>query len=193
MLGEQEHQVYVGGEVEFAAAELAHADDDQFLRGARGRAGHAVARGEDASGVPLGLPDRAFGKRRLVLQGLGDGGEAGQVPPGDAHHFPGPPAAQCRHQSGLFGRRVDGPGRCARGEETHGIGARLGLQVTAGQQRGKQLRIALAGLAHEGAGRGNPARGSTQPRGCRPWQADQWHGQSVSSNGVHAARTISPS
>ena len=47
VLGVHEHQIDVGGHVEFAAPELAHPDDDQLLRGSRTLANRLAVRGRE--------------------------------------------------------------------------------------------------------------------------------------------------
>ena len=62
-LGKEEDEVDVGGEIELAAAELAHADDEELLRLARRRARRAVARLERAPRESERGGDRGVGER----------------------------------------------------------------------------------------------------------------------------------
>src|SRR5207248_1915082 len=60
VLREQQHQIDVGGEIELAPAELAHADDDERLSLAARGAWLAVARHECATGVAERGGDRSI-------------------------------------------------------------------------------------------------------------------------------------
>ena len=97
----EEDEVDVRGEVELAAAELAHADDDEFLRLAGSRPRRAVARRERAHREVERGADRAVRERRKLAQRLVERGETGEIAPGDAHELVPPQAPQCVHERGL--------------------------------------------------------------------------------------------
>ena len=62
--GVHRHEVDIGGEIEFAAAELAHGDDDESLFGARVGARLAIAALERAPGELFGQLQCALGRAR---------------------------------------------------------------------------------------------------------------------------------
>ena len=89
----EENKVDVGGEVQLATTELAHAHDDKRHRRAVGiLRGTVACRGDE--GRDLGSESHGVvGERRKVLQRFLEGGAPAQVAPGDAHHFAAAPAA----------------------------------------------------------------------------------------------------
>ncbi len=106
-LGIEEHEVDVGGEVEFAAAQLAHADDDEFLGLAGRRARRAIARRERARREGERSADRAVRERGQFAQRLVERREPGQVAPGDAHELVAAQAPQGIHERRLVVVRSD--------------------------------------------------------------------------------------
>ncbi len=86
-LGEAEHHVDVGRQVELAAAELAEADDEGALRLAVGPAGHAVFFLESPPvfverGLQAGLREHSE-----AAKGFAERRQAAEVAPDDAQHF----------------------------------------------------------------------------------------------------------
>ena len=90
VLGKQEDQVDVGREVEFAAAELAHAQHQQRQGLALLVAWQAVTRTEHRSGLPAGHADARVGQRRQLCQHLLDRSVTREIAPCDAHELPAP-------------------------------------------------------------------------------------------------------
>ena len=78
-LGVDEHQVDVRRHVQFTTAQLAHADDDEFLRGTRGGPRHPVPRLQLPASPVLRHPQARLGKRGHGAADLGERGRAGQV------------------------------------------------------------------------------------------------------------------
>ena len=71
MLGKEQNEIDVGGEVELAAAELAHADDHERLRVAVRGARHAVAGAQGAHRKVARRDDRGIGARGQIRERLG--------------------------------------------------------------------------------------------------------------------------
>jgi hypothetical protein len=94
----EQHQIDIGGEIQFAAAELAHRHDDELLRHLRRRARLPVARRQGAQCELMRQAQRQVRGARQIRQGFGKARPAGQVAPGDAGEFGAPPAAQRRHE-----------------------------------------------------------------------------------------------
>jgi hypothetical protein len=84
ILGIDEDQVDVRGHVELAPAQLAHADDDQFLRPAIGTARRAVAFGQPLADDLHRPGHRQFGNQRHALDDFAQRRQAGQIARGDA-------------------------------------------------------------------------------------------------------------
>ena len=100
LVGKHEDQIDVGGEIELAAAELAHAEHDERLRFAGGAARLAVGAHEIRGRVVHGRLDGGVGEGAGVGQRFAASPRAGEVAPGDAHHLALALAAQRRHESG---------------------------------------------------------------------------------------------
>ena len=96
-----EDQVDVGGEVQLAAAQLAHAQHHQPL-GLSGRiARRAVAPAQRLERLLQRGIDQGFGQSAEFGQDLVQRRIQGQIAPGDAHHGLAPEAAQRGHQCGF--------------------------------------------------------------------------------------------
>ena len=134
------------------AAELAHADDDQGLQRAGGRAGLPVARHERSARVRERAADGRIGAVGELLERFRHRGPAGQVAPGDAHELIAAPAPQLRHE------RRFAPGGVGRKRRTRGVirARQPPPEVAAAHELPEQLRIAGAGVGDEVAG-GNDA------------------------------------
>ena len=154
-----EDQIDIGGEVELAATELAHADDDQPLRPAVGIAQHAVTLGHAGLGMLERRLDAAIGQRRQRCQRGLERVDAGQVAPGDDRQR----LVSIATQGGLEIRRlIHGRGR------RHDLGLRI-VQTLVGGQRLKTLGVA----AHQASrNRSGPrcVRARPRPR----WAAGPW-------------------
>jgi hypothetical protein len=148
VLREQQHQVDVGGEVELAAAELAHRNDEQRLQGTARPTRLAVALHQRTARVPERTGDRRIREARQIGECLPKIREAGQVPPGDARQLAPPPAAQLPEQLGLL-QRPRGGRRAARAEFGGGEAAQ---QVVVGDELLEQCRIARQRAGYEVTG-----------------------------------------
>ena len=146
--GEQEHEIDVGGEVELATAELAHADHHERHRLAVRVGGAAVAGGGERPGLTQRERNGIVRKRGEVLEGLLERGGSRKVAPGDAYHLAAAPATQPRLPLG-FGcawlwctplRPASLAARCAQPIE-----GSTALEV------GPKRRIAREGFGHERA------------------------------------------
>ena len=143
-----EDEVHVGGEVELAPAQLAHAQDHQ----GQGIAG-GVHRLPQFARLPGGQARQA-----QVDGGLGEGGQLaqgldllrapGHFPPGDAHHLPAPVAAQHTPQLGLVAGRLH--------QGCQGAGVEIVrpvfVQIAPPQEVGEEGRLGDAGTGDEFAG-----------------------------------------
>ncbi len=101
--GNSEDQIDVGGEIELAATELAHAEHDERLALARARCAARRRYARDPGWRSPPRLDGRVGKRAGVRQRLGERGPARKVAPGNAHHLAFPLAAQRRHEPGEVG------------------------------------------------------------------------------------------
>ncbi len=146
-LGEQEHEIDVGGEIELAATELAHADHHEWLRRARGPARRTEAGDETRRRVAARRFDRGIGEGRKFREGFLDPGPAGKIAPRDAHHFAAAPAPDPCLEFRLRGVRAFG--QRGGGE----IRRRTRREQRAGEQRRNHGRITHARFRNEIAGR----------------------------------------
>ena len=145
VLGEQEHEVDVGREIELAAAELAHAQHHQLERCAVGAARHAVAGHERRTRAAAGGADADVGEQRQLAEHRLDVGEPGEVAPRDAHQLPAAEAAQRGHELVVVAGRID-----ARREVGFEFGfARHGVQALPAREPRQQRRVAPAGVGDE--------------------------------------------
>ncbi len=98
VLREQEHEVDVRGEVELAAAELAHAQHHQLEFAAVLGAGDTEARTQAALRVIAGCADADLGEQRQFAQHGLDVRVAREVAPGDARELAAPEPPQTVHE-----------------------------------------------------------------------------------------------
>ena len=89
----------IGGEVQLAATEFAHPQNDEGLRFTSRVARAAVGTGELPRGKAHRRIDSRIGKAAGIGEGLLQRRIARQVAPGDAHHFAQPLLAQSGHES----------------------------------------------------------------------------------------------
>src|SRR5205823_10277315 len=87
------HEVDVGAVVELAAAELAHAEDDESPRPLAGPVGAPLGRETRARRVRRGVDDR-LGERGELAHRLLDRRETEQIAPADPEELAAPVAAQ---------------------------------------------------------------------------------------------------
>ncbi len=143
--GEQEHEVDVGGEVELAAAELAHAEHHELERLAVLAPRHAVANLERRGRPPAGGVDANVGQQRELAEHRLDVREAGEVAPRDAHQVAAAEAAQDLHEAGVVVGRPEAVVEVAR-EAVRGH--RPGQPAGLAQPRQQRL-VAQAGLGRK--------------------------------------------
>ena len=141
-----EHQVDVGRDVEFASAELAHADDDQcLLRPGFGIAGCAVPGGERCRMDAHRGGERQVGQRGHRRADLLERRASGQVAQQRVQEQPSPGFAQQAAQGLGVGGCVDGGLRLPPGE------GRVEAVLDVLRQRRVRKRQ-LTGVAAEGKG-----------------------------------------
>ncbi len=149
VLGKQQHQIDIGGEIELTAAELSHGDDDQRLHRARGGARLAVAGRERLAGVLHRHPYGRVGEVGELGERLLDLGPTRQLAPGDPYHLATAPAPQ----GGEHVRIVTGAcRRCARDVVARSGAVRQGVVA---RQIIQQPGVGDASLRDEVAGREN--------------------------------------
>ena len=142
------HEVDVGAVVELAAAELAHAEDDESPRPLAGPVVAPLGRETRARRVRRGVDDR-LGERGELAHRLLDRRETEEIAPADPEELAAPVAAQPgmqldtrqrpRHPGGLE-RRAMGGGVAARDVE-HGVEERR-PPAALGHERRRQRRAA---------------------------------------------------
>ena len=176
LLRKQENEVDVGGEVELAAAELAHAEHDERLRFA-GRVARLTIRAHQVAVRVLdGRGDGGIGEGAGVGQGLRDRGPAREVAPGDAHHLARTLAPQRRHEPGEI--RLVAPRRHSRAAAisprasgrssaassiSHGA-SEIGRAARLMQTKSLAVEHTRQGLAQRG---GTPTRNGVRPPDSR--------------------------
>jgi hypothetical protein len=87
MLGEEQDQIDIGGEVELASAELAHTDYDQWLNNARLRTRLPIAGNELTPRKVAGCVNRCVSECCEIGEGFFQVCPAGEVAPCNAHHL----------------------------------------------------------------------------------------------------------
>ena len=91
---EQEHEIDVRREIQFAPAELSHAENDQLRFRSCGGARHPESDAEVCPRRARGGPDASVRQSRYVAQRVAHGGGRHDVPPRNAQHLSTPPAAK---------------------------------------------------------------------------------------------------
>ena len=104
VLREQHHEIDVGREIELAAAELAHAEDQQRQTLALRVDGRPVPRGELALGPCVRGTHADIGERARLAQDGPDIGDAGEIAPRDPRQVQAPEDAQRVEPGGILGR-----------------------------------------------------------------------------------------
>ncbi len=176
VLGECEHEVDVGREVEFAAAQLAHGEHEQGQLATVAGAGDAVAPAEQRGRIAAGRTDAGLRERRQLAQDVLDGREPRDVAPRDPHEFPAPRPTQRGHERRIVGR--SGADGCIdAGDER--IEAERFAQACVGGEPGQHRCVAHAGAGHEVTA-GPDAREAALDRrggfGLRQWPGSLAHG-----------------
>ncbi len=138
VLGIDEDQVDVRRDVQLAAAELAHADDDEALACARRVARHAVAGDQRGFGDLQRGGDGGIGDQRHALDDLGQVGPSREVAAGDARHGALLETAQRRLELVFGERRFPEPG-LQHGRIERRCGAEFVLQLGAGLQQALEV------------------------------------------------------
>ncbi len=87
MLGKQQHQVDVRREIQLAAAQLAHRQNDERLYCAVSRMRLAIAGDETTPRILHGHVDRRVREGGQVAQGFGELSPPGEISPGDSYHL----------------------------------------------------------------------------------------------------------
>ena len=96
-----EHEVDVGGKIEFPSAEFAHTEHEQFARLPVAVHGPAVARFESLYRVAHGRVDHRIGERRQIPDTVHEALPAGEVPPGEPRKLDIAAAPEHGHRLGL--------------------------------------------------------------------------------------------
>src|SRR2546430_14859309 len=115
MLGKQQNEVDVRGEVELAASEFAHCNHDERLRRAVSGTGLPIAGDEGATRDAYSSIDRRVRKRAQLGERLLEIGPTRKITPRDAHHLVTPPVPQLQQHLRVRGGRAGGGRRGAGG------------------------------------------------------------------------------
>ena len=145
VLRKEQNEVDVGGEVELAAAELAHAEHEQFELASVGAAGPAVPCRESLGRADTRRMDARVGEQRELAQHGLDVREAREVAPGDSNHPAAPKATQGIHERAVIGERIEVRGELA----FERVRADRLVEPAGCAEPRQQGRIAQAGIGHE--------------------------------------------
>ena len=106
MLGKQQNEVDVRGEVELAASEFAHCNHDERLRRAVSGTGLPIAGDEGATRDAYSSIDRRVRKRAQLGERLLEIGPTRKITPRYAHHLVTPPVPQLQQHLRVRGGRL---------------------------------------------------------------------------------------